>query len=325
MKTRIILLTIVLILLLAQTGTASYSGDRLEVYQHEKIQGDLVFTIGDSKYSGEIPSGNSFDVNFETSLPDDSGIELARLYVYWSWSYSGNEGVMPGLETTFQDSLLVSDKEYTDRKGEGSYDYPSGTYAYDVTSLVSGNGQYLATVKNTGDGQSFAVTGMGLLLVYEDGGQEIEYWIGEGSDMIYAKDIDQNYTITKALFGGLDDLENIDTSTLTTVVPGGNKGKNTLYFNAQSWDGVFNGEPSEDIAIDTRDVTNYLQNTNTVNIQDSGDYMTTSNAILVVKYSPLTSSEEESDNDNQALGFEFVAAIGMLLMAYGYIGRSGKQ
>ena len=114
---------------------------------------------------------------------------------------------------------------------------------------------------------------------------------------------------------------------MTTVVLGGNKGNNTLYFNTGSWDGIYNGEPSADIAIDTRDVTNYLQNTNTVNIQDRGDYMTTSNAILVVKYSTLTSSGGESDNDgdNQAPGFEFVAAIGMLLMAYGYVGRSGKQ
>ena len=327
MKTKLFLLTIVLILLFAQIGAASYAGDKLEVYRHDTIQGDLVFTIGDSAYSGDIPFGSSFDVNFETSMPEDAEIELARLYVYWSWSHSGNEGVIPNLETRFQDDLLVSDKEYTDRKGEGSYDYPAGTYAYNVTSLVSGNGQYLATVNNTGDGKSFGITGMGLLLVYKNGEQEIEYWIGEGTDMVYAKDIDQNYTITKVLFKDLADLENVDTSTLTTVVLGGNKGNNTLYFNTGSWDGIYNGEPSADIAIDHRDVTNYLQTTNTVNIQDRRDYMTSSNAILVVKYSTLTSSGGESDNDgdNQAPGFEFVAAIGMLLMAYGYVGRSGKQ
>lgn len=320
MKTKIIFLSIVIILFFSTIGSASYEGDNLEIYAHELIKGDLIFTIGDSRYSGEITSESAYDVNFDAFLPDGASVKSARLYVYWIWSHNGNEGVIPNMETRFQDSLLVTDREYSDRKGSGSYDYPGGTYAYDVTSIISNDGEYLATVKNTGDDKTFAINGIGLLVIYEYGEQEMEYWISEGADMIYAtEDIDSNNAVTEVVFENLDRPDTVDNVILTTVVPGGNKGKNSLYFNSESWDGVYNGEPSNDLAIDKRDVKESLQSINIVKIMDDGDYMQPSNAILVVKYPSSTSSEKKTDN--QMLGFELIAAVGMMAMAYGYISK----
>lgn len=317
MKTKIIFISIAIILFFSMIGSASYEGDNLEIYAHEMIKGDLIFTIGDSRYSGEIPSGSTYDVNFDASMPDGASVKSARLYIYWIWSHSGNEGIIPSLETRFQDSLLVTDREYTDRKGSGSYDYPCGTYAYDVTSIISDDGEYLATVKNTGDDKTFAINGIGLLVIYEYGEQEIEYWISEGADMIYAtEDIDSNDAVTEVVFENLNSPDTVDNAILTTVIPGGNKGKNSLYFNSESWDGVYNGEPSNDLAIDKRDVKDFLQSINIVKIVDDGDYMQPSNAILAVKY---PSSEDKADN--QMLGFELIAAVGMLAMAYRFIGH----
>ena len=320
MKTKSILLSIAIILFFSTVGSASYEGGNLEVYAHELIKGDLIFTIGDSKYSGEIPSGSTYDVNFDASMPDGASVRSARLYVYWIWSHGGNEGVIPDMETRFQDSLLVTDSEYSDRKGSGSYDYPGGTYAYDITSIIPDDGEYLAIVKNTGDDATFAINGIGLLVIYEYGDQEMEYWISEGADMIYAtEDISSNDAVTEVVFENLKSPGTVDNAMLTTVVPGGNKGKNSLYFNSELWDGVYNGEPSNDLAIDKSDVTGFLQSMNTVKIVDDGDYMQPSNAILVVRYPSSTSSEENTDN--KMPGFELIAAAGMMAMAYGYISK----
>ncbi len=268
-----IIAALALALILTPPALASYTGDRLETYQHGK--GEPVFTIGNSTYSGELAPGDSYTVKF--TLPREGEIKLARLYLYWTWSHQGDQGVNPSMETTFQGKLLTPERKYTDQKGEDPYNYPSGTYAYNVTGLVTKK-DCTAMVKNTGQG-NFAINGMGLLLVYQG---DTEYWLAEGADMIYAFQGIKN-TTTEIRFNNIPDKA--EKATLTTVVAGGNKGKNTLYFNKKTWNQVYQGKPYPDLAIDTRDVKPYLKKgENIIRIKDNGDYMVVSNAFLTVKH-----------------------------------------
>lgn len=291
---------------LAQSN--GYEGGTLETNQHGNIKGDLLFTSGNSKYSGELSSGANYSVVFDTALPEGSKIKIARLYLYWTWSHNGSAGAYPEMSAFFKGSPVSAEKQYTDRKGSGAYDYPGGTYAYDVTAFSLDKESYF-NVKNAGMSK-FAINGVGLLMVYENANkQDIEYWINEGSDIIYAAEgVTSEQATTRAYFNGDIDITRIKNANLITVVPGGNKGKNNLYFNSKSWEGIYKGIPYDDLAIDVRDVSGYLlPGNNDIRIRDNGDYLVPSNAFLVLKFA------ESPSNQGQGMaktsGFEAVPSL----------------
>ncbi len=267
-----------------------YFADRpLAIYRHDSVKGSLNYTVGGS-YSGEMSNGDTYTVTSHVDVPSGSTVKLARLYLYWSWSHQGSQGVtQPQMEVKFDGNALTPDRTYYDRKGFGSYDYPSGTYAYDVTSLVTATKDYTTVVENTGQG-NFAMYGVGLLVVFEDpNGEWKEYWIAEGADTVYAKTSygtapDQTTYIN---FDGYVIPGNLVSATLITVVPSANKGdqdKNEILFNNQAWTGVLDSSAT---AVDTRDVLAYVQSAgNKLGVLDMGDYMVPSNAFLILGSSP---------------------------------------
>lgn len=286
-----------------------YAGGVLETNYHDEVNGDYLFTYGNSKYSGELTYGSDYGVVFDSKLPENSKIKLARLYVYWTWSHEGSVGTYPEMEVIFEDETLLPDKEYTDRKGSGNYDYPSGTYAYDVTDLIIDDSANL-TVRNTGLNKLFAINGACLLLIYEDSNNKvIEYWINEGCDIInVAEGVSSEEAITAAYLDGDITTTNVKTAQLITVVPGGNKGKNSLHINSKSWEEVYKGVPNADLAIDSRDVKDYLLSTdNVVHIIDEGDYLSPSNVFLILEL--VDSSSNQGSNLKKTHGFEAIFSL----------------
>ena len=275
-----------------------YFGDNpLTIYSHEKINGDILYTVGNSTYKGGLTTDSTYAIESNVTIPDGSTVKLARLYTYWSWSknFVTNTGVYPDTEVKLDGTTITPDKKYNDRKGFDSYDYPYGTHAYDVTNIVTTTKNYTTVVKNIGVDQSFSMYGVGILVVLEDqNGQEIEYWIAEGADIINKYDkygVTSEQATTYVDFEGAVDLNAIKNATLLSIVPGatkGNEDKNELIFNDQNWIGALNGPTSkQQIAVDYREVGNYIKsNDNRVGIRDIGDGMTPSNAILILKTKP---------------------------------------
>ncbi|MDQ1252585.1 MAG: hypothetical protein QG646_1706, partial [Euryarchaeota archaeon] len=166
-----------------------YVGDKpLETYAHGIVDGNIIYDYGNSVYSGKVLGGSSYTVTHNLTLPANATVKFARLYNFWTWSATGTTGVYPTMNLQFQGKSLAPNKEYSDQKGWGSiYDYPSGTWAYDVTDLVKESGTFTTTVTNANSDTSNFVCfdGIGLLVVYEDGsGKDTEYWINEGCDMV---------------------------------------------------------------------------------------------------------------------------------------------
>jgi hypothetical protein len=272
---------------------ADYTGDHpLTTYAHGKIHGDLIYTIGDSEYMSEISPGDTYTIYFDINLPKGSKVKIARLYAYWDWSHAGEKGVYPEMGITFDGNDIKLEGEYTDRKGDGDYDYPSGTYCYDITDYLKESGVYIATVENTAwESKSFSMIALGLLMIYEDeseGKGVMEYWINEGCDILNMKEIeDPEEAVTTAKFDGNIDLANIriKSAKLLTIVPAGNKGENTLIFNDGIWNRVYAGDPYDELAIDKRDVTDYVvSKDNFVKIEDNGDFIIPSGAFLILRY-----------------------------------------
>ena len=268
-----------------------YLGDKpLTIYSHETITGNLTYSIGSSYYSGKLYPGDSYQVEHTISIPTEATVKFARLYAYWTWSAIGTTGRYPNLKLTFDGDVLSPAVTYDDRKGVGTYyDYPSGTWAYNVTNYVTGSGDHTTVIENTGpDNSYFAMDGVGLLVVYtKPNGDEIEYWIAEGCDLLSSQSPESGLTpeeaTTQAVFSGSVDLTNIKEATLTTVVQSGNDIDNMLIFNLENWTGIYDGTPYPDLDVDEQDVLNYLvDNNNTARIRAVDDYMVPSNAFLVL-------------------------------------------
>ena len=282
-------------------GYNGYVGDKpLTTYAHETITGNITYTYGDSQYSGKLFPDAAYTVNHDITLPAGATIKFARLYNYWTWSATGDIGKYPEMSLTFDGNTLSPDIQYDDRKGWGSsYDFPSGTWAYNVTSLVTGSGAHTTVVTNTDTDSNafFCMDGLGLLVVYEDpNGQVVEYWINEGADVISTQKpasgglTPEEATVT-SLFQGSVDLSNVESAQLWTVVQSGGDLNNKLLFNNMNWTGVYDSTPYSDLDIDEeRAVEDYLTaNDNTAWISGapypSGDVLIPSNAFLVITYS----------------------------------------
>jgi len=285
-------------------GYNGYTGDKpFTTYANGTIEGNLFYTIGDSFYSSLLVPGDNYTVNHTVTIPGGATVKFARLYSYWTWSYDSSDdtGKYPVMNLTFDGNVLLPEAKYDDRKGWGAmYDYPSGTWAYNVTSLVTGSGNHTTVVNNTDTNQDayFCMDGLGLLVVYEDAsGNEVEYWINEGADMVSTMDTSggltpQEATVT-SLFSGSINLSRVESARLWTVVQSGDHLGTRLIFNAMNWTGVYDGSPYADLDIDeARDVKDHLVSTdNTAKIESpdfyddyTGDYLTPSNAFLVINY-----------------------------------------
>ncbi|MCG7850869.1 MAG: DUF3344 domain-containing protein, partial [ANME-2 cluster archaeon] len=282
-------------------GYNGYVGDKpLTTYAHETITGNITYTYGDGQYSGMLYTGDTYTVNHSITLPAGATVKFARLYNYWTWSATGTTGKYPLMSLDFDGSTLSPEVQYDDRKGWGSsYDYPAGTWAYNVTDLVTGSGDHTSVVTNTDTDYDafFCMDGLGLLVVYEDpNGQVVEYWINEGADIIStykptAGGLTPEEAKVTSLFQGSVDLGNVESAQLWTVVQSGGDLNDKLIFNNMNWTGVYDSTPYSDLDVDEeRAVEDHLMaNDNTAWISGApyppGDVLTPSNAFLVITYS----------------------------------------
>jgi hypothetical protein len=310
-----------------------YKADKpLSTYSHDIIRGGLTYNIGDSYYSGKLWTGETYTVHYAVSLPENAKVKFARLYNYWTWSARGTIGRYPDMELTFDDVKLDPGQQYSDRKGWGIYDYPTGTWSYNVTDIIIGSGSHTVVIENIGpDGAYFSINGVGLLMVYTDvNGKDIEYWVNEGSDMLNSQAEDDgtptftipDQTITEMMNPTISQ-GTIKKAALWTIVQSGNWDANRLWINGLNWSGICDGTPYPDLDIDTRDITEYLTDgKNTIQFQAVEDYAVPSGSILVVETVPIaeggsTSSEQlvkEVSGPKGTPGFEVVPTIALILI-----------
>lgn len=297
-----------------------YVADKpLELYSHDTIQGDLYYTVGNSYYSGKVYPGEAYSVSHAVNLPEGASVKFARLYLYWTWSAEGVEGKYPEMKLSFNGEELKPEKEYSDRKGWGIYNYPTGTWAYDVSAYVSGSGTFRTDIENTGPDASYVCfDGTGLLVVYTDpNGKYIEYWVSEGADELNSQ-VDENgnplyyatsnQTICEMLRPTLQ--LPVRGATLWTITQSGNWENNTLLVNDKEFPGVCDGKPYPDLDIDIREINDCLKSgENSILFQAVDDYVVPSGSFLVVERDSLTEevqtpSGEASENSEEANAVE---------------------
>ena len=317
-----IAVSLVLTLFLMAPVLATYAGDEplTTVYTAEE-NGGYVFSVGNSTYSGTLHPGNRYPVSFTLDLPEDATVRYQRYYLYWAWSRKDQQAVYPAITAIScpaPGSSAAPVMRYVDNKGFSSAsDFYSGMDAFTCGNLTPGKNTVTFEIENSGEGNStFVVQGAGLLAVYGSPSAPpglID--IKEGCDMLYS-----SYGITPEMATSRMDfkeeiaISRLSKATLELVAPSGGYTrsdilqKNTLSVNREKsdklppfittvlnlvfpeargkeWVDVFDSDQQQQIGIETRDVTPYLAGrSNFATVQDRGDYLLLTNAILKADY-----------------------------------------
>nr|WP_246269911.1 DUF3344 domain-containing protein [Methanofollis tationis] len=273
-------------------GGSGYAGGTLTVARHASIRGNLSITSV-SNYTGLLPSGSTSSAVIDPGLPEGAAVREARLYLLSTWAHDEGKRIGSGAEIALSanGTLVQAGARYSDRKGEGPYDYPVETFVYDLTPHV-GRGNLTVKAANSGTGRTtFALYGCLLMLAYEmPDAPEREYWIAEGSDAVLAGDAEE---MTTMLFSDLPEPSGVAGARFTAVSTAatGEEGEaNAVGFNGGEWWNLLQGGSSA-ISLASVDVLPYLtggENTATIRSVPEGgkgDYMENRLAVLLLTLS----------------------------------------
>lgn len=308
---------LILLLLLAAPAAATYAGDKpLLTVLHDEFQGDYVYTVGNSTYSGAINPGGQYTVAFDPELPADATVRYQRLYVYWAWSKLDQNAIYPVISLTRTDTgeQLAEAGRYTDSKGFVSQnDFFSGMDIFTTADLNPGKNSFAVVLKNNAtDNRTFVVQGIGLLTVYESpGSSEAIIWVSEGADLLYSSHgITPAMASSKIDFPGTIEKSSLKSAEFFLIAPSGGYTRekilviNRLFFNREAtssmpsffetilsalfpgssgkeWVNIFDSDETVQIGLDRRDVLPYLRSEgNFALVQDEKDYLMLTNAVL---------------------------------------------
>jgi PKD repeat protein len=269
-------------------------GEDLETGASFRGHFGLMISPGDSRYAGA--PWITYTVSWTPSdLPVPGGSEVMCARLYQGYTFDQTPGGSPDWDASFNGNTVTPEATYTDRKGYGSYNYPSGLHQYNVTPFFSSAGNSLTLTP--GAGNNNGIYGSYLLVVYQDSSlNETAIWINDGCDMIYsgdARSVNDTEATAYAVFGGVD-LTGMTDARVTTVLPSANEaGKSRFLYDGQDFGDLSSGYLSDpQISITGFNVTDALiSGENEAGMQSlivgtSGDNMVAANAILVVEYAP---------------------------------------
>ena len=302
-----------------------YTGKELDLYINGSVYGGFIYTIY-NKYEGGSDNWDTYEAKFE--IPKDikkEDIELARLYLYWTWGALTKGGekdkykpVPIEVNVEFNGHLLDRGGYYVEYPHATTYDVAWGTYAYNIPhTYLKTKTDNKVTIDKTPFKDKYGredspdydpsytpyappIDGVGLLIIYKDenNGVLANYWINEGADVLFEKanKLKETDLITTARFNGTVDNIYLANATLWTVVPGGNDETALRFNNAVIGENVWNYISPEGVATDHRYVTDHLMDNNIAKLRYiSGNSMMSSNAFLIVGYPPdLEPSLEKS-------------------------------
>ena len=292
-------------------------------YDSEIVGGGIAYNTSGKKTT--LSAGANTTRIHHVDIPSSATVKKARLYVYWydKWGNykSYPSGCLANLSVNFSGTEFMPTVKYGNSKSFGCYQSPKGTYAYNVTSLVTGSGDYTAVVKNIDPNNGTKVLGELLYVVYEipDAHNKVQLWTLEGNDYLMASHGSYQFCVSPeeatatVAFPGTIDLANVTSAMLLSVVAQGRTTGMDMLFNdsivkADAWDLATEAYPESKIYVESVDVAAYLAASgNTMGFRDNGtDGMQASNAFLVITYG----EEEEEIFDTHAPANPYPSIMG---------------
>jgi len=301
-------------------------------YDSEIVGGGIAYNTSGKKTT--LDAGENTTRTHHIDIPGSATVKKARLYVYWydKWGNYKNypSGCLANLSVNFSSTEIMPAMKYSDSKGLGYYQSPKGTYAYNVTSLVTGSGDYDVVVKNIDPNNGTMVLGELLYVVYGIPGahNKVQLWTMEGSDYLMASHGSYQFCVSPeeatatVAFPGTIDLANVTSATLVSVVSQGMEDGSNMLFNGNviktnAWNisteanPVSNGGDGSRINSESTDVKPYLTASgNNMGFQDNGTGgMQASNAFLIIAYGEEVEEEEFFDTHAPANPYPSIMGI----------------
>ncbi|HNQ30263.1 MAG TPA: DUF3344 domain-containing protein [Methanolinea sp.] len=304
-------------------GAATYAGDHpLNLAYTGTVPGDYLFSLANGTYSGSINAGSGYDTVLSIGIPEGSDLLYQRVYIYWSWSKKGQAAIYPRMDVQLvppgEGGALHFRNRYTDNKGFASQnDFYSGMDTYEIPSAMDFSRPFTIRIVNTGEeGTSFTIQGVGFLAVYTvPGGQQKQIQIMEGTDLLYSRyGITPEMATSRIEYPGTISLEQVHDAEMLLVAPSGGYSlsgvpeMNRLFFNrgdeavvpivlrpvmhvlfpsfsGKTWTDIFSSSELQQVGVDRREVKPFLRpGGNRAEVQDNGDYIQLTNAVLEVTY-----------------------------------------
>jgi hypothetical protein len=320
---RCILTGFTALIFISYQGAATYAGDQpLTRAYHGEVRGGYVFILGNGTYSGTMNAGSVYTTTLFPDLPAGADPVYQRIYVYWSWSKKGQSAIFPKMDVQAVPGGCGSDPlfrdRYTDNKGFASQnDFYSGMDTYDLPESIDPARPLTIRIVNAGEeGTSFIIQGVGFLAVYAvPEGVPIDIQVMEGTDLLYSRyGISPDIATSRIEFPATLAIEQVSSADLFLVAPSGGYSlsgapeMNRLFFNrgdegsvpvvlrpimhilfpsfsGKTWTDIFSATELQQIGTDQREVRSFLRaGGNRAEIQDNGDYLQLTNAVLEVSY-----------------------------------------
>jgi hypothetical protein len=232
-----------------------YMGSKLTTYTSGTINGSIRLIL-DPNSTSVVVNNRIREYSLPFELPQRSNLTLARLYVYISKSHGiqSIQGVVPSLFTSFNRMRIDPDRVYIDTDGD-EHRNVSATFAYDVLENLRGNGTYTVSLRNLDfDQYVFSVDGVMLLVAYEnEEGNQSQYWITEGCDVIFSDLIHGIFpkdAVTSIAFGGpvnMTETSSADLILVSTNLDTLNSTEHGITFNNGTWFNSFDNLTQTDI------------------------------------------------------------------------------
>ncbi|WP_248610787.1 DUF3344 domain-containing protein [Methanobacterium alcaliphilum] len=273
-------------------GTRYTNGSDMETQKIFEGQYDLIYSTGTSKY---VSTGwtNPCVVQWTPAnytIPAGATITQVRLYQSYTWNPSTQA---PDFIVNFNGVNVDPIAHYSDTKGYGNYDYPSGYYVYDVTSQFNVLGNTMLVLK--GNQTTPSLYGGYIVIIYEDPNTTTKkIWINEGSDLLRST---PSYCTNDTEATAYANFNNVSTGGLNTakliaiLASAGDADKSKFYFNDQEYTGFWADYlTSPQIGFSNYDVTAALLNgSNVAGMQSyynngDGDNMFAMSNILITSY-----------------------------------------
>ncbi|WP_141706473.1 DUF3344 domain-containing protein, partial [Methanosarcina sp. A14] len=251
----------------------------------------LVYSYGNTAYASGSWTAKTYTWS-STDLPIPAGatVESARLYQPYTWNKMTND---PAFTMSFNNNTVTPIATYKDRKSYGSYDYPSGLYVYNVTSLFDPAGNSITINPETGN--NYGIYGAYLVVVYNDlTATEKKIWINDEFDLLASKG---SYAVSNeeaTAYASFSDVNatGISKATAIAVLASGNdNNKSKFVFNDNEYTGFWpDYQTMPQIGFSSYNVTGaLLTGMDTARVQSydngtGGDSMSAMNVILVADY-----------------------------------------
>ena len=269
------------------------------------VSGNVGISPKDDSTYMSAAATNRTDV-WDLELPKGHSFDTAFVYIAYNWDKSGASG--PVFNVTFNGKTITPKAHYRDQSNLGKYgNYGYGLFVYDVSDLIKEGNNTLVLNKESG---LTAVYPSSLLFLTNAPTFDkfISVYIADGADLISnANNNAGRLVATHSKFTEVD-ASDVKGAKFAVFAASANAGDGNIVFNGVEDVNVWNGT-SNSFDVYLKDVTDSVNQTNTVSFVGTGSTILALSQILVVNQKALLLATPKALSTTYDSGKSFTVTV----------------